>query len=237
MKTVVRSAAIALALLLIGTLTQPAQAASRVSEGAAKRWTLSMTGVCPPGTVVVPRAGAKKKYQIALRAGQRKNLIPMQLRRLVFCSPVRVVATPTQTPAAAPAPVNTVQWRVDLLVQVNVVREKVGAPALTMCAPVERAAQRYADTMAVSGVLSHTGQDGSKPWDRMIEQGYQWRTAGENIARGYSDVTSVMGGWINSPGHHANMINPGFRHAGFGQTTDASGSNWWVQNFGAGGAC
>lgn len=71
----------------------------------------------------------------------------------------------------------------------------------------------------------------------MKAQAYNWRSAGENIARGQDDVDVVMAAWIASPGHYANLINSNFRHVGLGLTVDASGSKWWVQDFGSGGTC
>jgi uncharacterized protein YkwD len=246
MKTFVRSVLIVCVLSLISAVTPPAQAAPRISETAVKQWTLSMTGICPPGMKVVPRLSGKTKTRIAKRVGERTHFSARQLHRLALCAPVaRIKAAPRVTPdTTTPAPpsmavpVETVaEWRAQMLTRVNELRVRVGATRLTMCAPIERAAQKYADVMAGNGVLSHTGPDGSQPWHRIAAQGYQWRAAGENIARGYPDVGTVMAGWIASPGHYANLINTNFRHVGFGLTKDGSGNQWWAQKFGAGGSC
>lgn len=57
-----------------------------------------------------------------------------------------------------------------------------------------------------------------------------WSRAGENIAAGYG-YTSVVQGWIDSPGHRANMLGD-YTHIGIGYY---SGSNcyrtYFVQNF------
>lgn len=124
-----------------------------------------------------------------------------------------------------------------MLAAINAVRAGVGADPLTLCAPIERAAQAYAETMTRTQVFSHVGSDGSQAWERMAAQGYRWSWAGENIAKGHPDVASVMAGWIASPGHYRNLVNPGFRHVGLGLAADAAGANWWVQDFGAGGRC
>ena len=44
----------------------------------------------------------------------------------------------------------------------------------------------------------------------MREFGISYRTAGENIAMGYQSAQSVVNGWMNSPGHRANILNPSF---------------------------
>ncbi|CAG8754041.1 18188_t:CDS:2, partial [Dentiscutata erythropus] len=56
-------------------------------------------------------------------------------------------------------------------------------------------------------------------------------SAGENVAEGYSDEKSVMAGWMASPGHRDNILNPGFKDAGFAQA-----GTYWTQDFGSGGS-
>ncbi len=54
--------------------------------------------------------------------------------------------------------------------------------------------------------------------------------SGENIAMGYSSPAQVVDGWINSPGHYANMMG-NFKYIGVGDTTGAGGSPYWTQQF------
>jgi hypothetical protein len=63
---------------------------------------------------------------------------------------------------------------------------------------------------------------------------------GENIAVGYETLDSVMEGWINSPGHRENLLDP--RYVDFGEghivgTYRGSSAIYWTQNFGLGGNC
>ena len=133
----------------------------------------------------------------------------------------------------------TVNWQDQMLATVNDLRTAAGAPPLTLCARLTATAQDYATLMATTGHYGHVGPDGSEPWDRMTAHGYQWRGAAENIAAGFDDVSAVMDGWRNSPGHYANIVDPSFEHVGFGWATGAKGQfgDYWVQNFGAGGTC
>lgn len=111
--------------------------------------------------------------------------------------------------------------------------------AAASCSPVTandrltRAADDYSDVMASSGVMSHTGPDGSTMTTRVEAAGYQWSTLGENIARGQADAASVMKSWMNSPGHRANILNCSFKELGVG-VHFGDGGPWWTQNFGAG---
>jgi len=126
-----------------------------------------------------------------------------------------------------------------MLQQVNAVRAKVGGAPLVLCPSLMRAASKYAQVMSSTGHFDHTGPDGSQPWDRGGAEGYRYLAYGENIAAGQSSVQAVMDSWVKSPGHYANLVNRRFTHLGVGHATTAAGeySDYWVQNFGAGGKC
>jgi uncharacterized protein YkwD len=79
---------------------------------------------------------------------------------------------------------------------------------------IASAAIRQSSDTAANDFLSHTGSDNSLPGDRLTQEGYQWSTYGENIAVGYSSVTAVVQGWLNSEGHCRNIMNPAFDEIG-----------------------
>ncbi|MCW2813396.1 MAG: hypothetical protein JWN84_851 [Nocardioides sp.] len=108
------------------------------------------------------------------------------------------------------------------------------ARPLTIEAHLTRAADDFAELMATRDFFSHSSPDGSDPGDRITAAGYQWRAYGENIAAGYSEAGAVVQGWIESPGHCKNLMNPGFRHVGLGHAYDAGSryGSYWVQDFG-----
>ncbi len=54
---------------------------------------------------------------------------------------------------------------------------------------------------------------------------------GENIAVGQKMAQQVMFDWLNSKGHHANIVNPVFTSVGIGCFTDNNGTKYWVQCF------
>ncbi|MFC7840837.1 CAP domain-containing protein [Streptomyces sp. NPDC001046] len=119
-----------------------------------------------------------------------------------------------------------------VLALVNKERSAAGCSPLTANDRLTRAADDYSDVMASSGVMSHTGPDGSTMTTRVEAAGYQWSTLGENIARGQADAASVMKSWMNSPGHRANILNCSFKELGVG-VHFGDGGPWWTQNFGA----
>lgn len=120
-----------------------------------------------------------------------------------------------------------------MLALVNKERAAAGCSPVTANDRLTRAADDYSDVMASSGVMSHTGPDGSTMTTRVEAAGYQWSTLGENIARGQADAASVMKSWMNSPGHRANILNCSFKELGVG-VHFGDGGPWWTQNFGAG---
>jgi len=105
------------------------------------------------------------------------------------------------------------------------------APALTLDSRLNKAANVHATDMTTKNFFSHTGSDGSQPWDRITRQGYTWSNVGENIAAGYSTASAVVQGWMNSPGHCANIMNPNFTNLGVGYSTGGSYRYYWVTDF------
>ncbi|MEL6113957.1 CAP domain-containing protein [Photobacterium sp. SP02] len=104
---------------------------------------------------------------------------------------------------------------------------------LTWDATLEQTAFLHSSDMANYDYFSHTGLDGSSPSQRVTEQGYSWKTVGENIAAGQKTVSAVMQGWLESPGHCKNIMNGSFTQMGAASDTN-SGSTYgiyWTQVF------
>jgi uncharacterized protein YkwD len=108
------------------------------------------------------------------------------------------------------------------------------APPLTVSRELNDAATDHARDMARRKYFEHRGRDGSEPRDRVRRSGYQSRLTGENIAYGPESAEEVVAGWLASPGHCANIMDPRFRDIGVGFATGPKrGQIYWVQNFGA----
>ncbi|MFC9049695.1 CAP domain-containing protein [Streptomyces anthocyanicus] len=120
-----------------------------------------------------------------------------------------------------------------VLALVNEERAAAGCSPVTANSRLTRAADDYSDVMASSGVMSHTGPDGSTMASRVEAAGYQWSALGENIAQGQADAASVMEAWMNSPGHRENILNCSFKELGVG-VHFGDGGPWWTQDFGTG---
>lgn len=94
----------------------------------------------------------------------------------------------------------------DVVLKTNTLRVQNGLLPLAVNTQLTRAAQAYARSMAVDDNFSHTGADGSSPWDRIQAADYDYSEAAENLAAGHTTAASAMRGWNNSPGHRRNML-------------------------------
>jgi len=149
-----------------------------------------------------------------------RGILALGAITIALCSGAPVLAQETPTDVQ------------QILGLVNQRRAEAGLKPLRIQPQLQQAAQKYADQMAGASSFSHTGTDGSTPFSRMAAAGFHGTMMGENIARGFSNPTSVMEAWMNSAGHRANILNPGYTDLGVGIAKGEGGMNW-VQDFGA----
>ena len=108
------------------------------------------------------------------------------------------------------------------------------APPLRVSSTLTDAAEAHAADMARRKFFEHRGSDGSQPKDRVARAGYAHRLTGENIALGPQSAEEVVAGWLDSPGHCANIMEPRFQDIGIGLAVGRKrGQTYWVQEFGA----
>jgi uncharacterized protein YkwD len=96
------------------------------------------------------------------------------------------------------------------------------------------ASRLHAEDMARYSYLSHSGRDGSDPSQRVERAGYRYRATGENIAAGQMKPEDAVAGWVKSPGHCANLMNPAFSEMGAAYAVDSRSEMgvYWTQAFG-----
>ena len=93
---------------------------------------------------------------------------------------------------------------------------------------LSRVARYKSQDMKEHRYFSHTSPVYGTPFQMIKSFGISYRSAGENIARGYSTPQAVVDGWMNSPGHRSNILNSAYTHIGVGYV--ASG-HYWTQMF------
>jgi uncharacterized protein YkwD len=117
----------------------------------------------------------------------------------------------------------------------NVERTDRGRARLRANPRLMQAAQIHAEQMARAGRMAHVLPDAAYPRteDRLAAADYRWQTYGENVAVGQSSAAAALDGWMHSPGHRKNILNPDFTELGTGYATDRAGRTYYVQVFGS----
>lgn len=114
---------------------------------------------------------------------------------------------------------------------VNIERANYGLGSLS----INYSAQAAAYNRAVETVssFSHTRPNGTSCFTALDEVGVSYYTAGENIAAGQGTPEAVVEAWMNSEGHRANILYPGFTSIGVGFYYDSSAyyKYYWSQFF------
>ena len=108
------------------------------------------------------------------------------------------------------------------------------AGPLKLNATLDRAAEIHSADMAGKGFFSHDGSDGSSVMVRATRVGYAGRAVGENIAAGQTTPEAAVEGWVKSPPHCANLMNPVFTEMGIAYVVNPASSMgiYWTQVFG-----
>ena len=113
---------------------------------------------------------------------------------------------------------------------------KYFAPAvpLTINPALTAAAQEHSRDMAQHGEFDHRGHDGSTPTLRVQRAGYgRYQIVGENIAAGATTPMEVTQGWLSSPAHCENIMDPRFSEIGiaFALNMASAEAIYWTQDF------
>ena len=103
-----------------------------------------------------------------------------------------------------------------LLSSTNAARAANGVAPLQLNAKLDASAQAKANDMAARDYWSHNTPEGNPPWVFITAQGYDYQKLGENLATGFSNEQTTVDGWMASPPHRENLLDPAFVDVGFG---------------------
>ncbi|MDB5352461.1 MAG: uncharacterized protein JWN86_3708 [Planctomycetota bacterium] len=246
----------ATASLSRGVLTITRTDASQVLQVDVQTLTVKAHGKAAPapggGTVIVQGVGsfaARKVKSISINPGwTTDNIIVHQPSRKAIA--FRINGTSGTPPVVIPAP-NTNKPPVPTGVTgahstleqqifdlINAERVKAGVPALALNAKLVTAAQIHARDMAATDLMEHDLSNVpsiAQPTllSRAAFVGYQRGYLGENIAAFFNDATSLVAGWMASPGHKSNILNTNLTEAGVGVGVDSQGVLFFCQEFGS----
>lgn len=111
---------------------------------------------------------------------------------------------------------------------VNEIRRENGLKELAYDWELGRVARFKSQDMKDNKYFAHNSPVYGTPFQMIKNFGISYRSAGENIAKGYATPQAVVTGWMNSSGHRANILNVNFTHIGVGYV---SGGSYWTQMF------
>ncbi len=141
-------------------------------------------------------------------------------------------STPTTTkPAASNSNSNYDAFQKEVVRLVNKERAAAGLKPLTQKPELDKVAIAKSEDMAKNNYFSHTSPTYGSPFDMLTQFGVKYSAAGENIAYGQKTPEEVMNGWMNSPGHRANILNANFTQIGVGVAKKPNGQLVWTQTF------
>ncbi|MEM9922226.1 MAG: CAP domain-containing protein [Cyanobacteria bacterium P01_D01_bin.50] len=158
---------------------------------------------------------------------------------IVLNESISVPDTPAApTPQSASTSPSTNPLIDEVVALTNTYRIQEGLQPLALNASLSNAAQSHSVDMAVNDFFSHQGSNGTTVGTRTAAAGYESPYVGENIAAGYITAEEVVRGWMNSPGHRENILNPNYQEIGIGyhylenDTGEINYNTYWTQNFG-----
>jgi uncharacterized protein YkwD len=119
----------------------------------------------------------------------------------------------------------------------NQERARAGLAPLALNPQLTQAAQSYSQVLASDACFDHTCGPVPDMAQRDAQVGYTgWSTLGENIAAGYPSAEAVVAGWMASPGHRENILNPQYTEIGIGNVSGTGKyGSYWTEEFGARG--
>lgn len=149
------------------------------------------------------------------------------------------------SPAAAqeaPAAVAASTTEQEVAWRTNLARAQAGLPPLKLQANLNSAARSHAQDMSTNNFVSHTGSDGSSPWDRISRAGYSgWSALAENIGTWYDSPQAMVDAWMQSQGHRDNILRANLREIGVGYVDEPGDTfpsaqspyrRYWTQTLG-----
>ena len=144
-----------------------------------------------------------------------------------------------------PSDSNIDQLNAAILCLVNAERADNGLPALNHDSKLDQSSTGMCKRMVTEQFFSHETPDGKSVVDRVEPTGYipnsgDW-VVGENLAWGsgaLSTPQAIVNGWMNSPGHRANILASDYKDIGLASCMGSpspshTGGTVYVNNFGA----
>jgi uncharacterized protein YkwD len=199
---------------------------------AAPMFAFAAPAFAAGGTPATPAASGPTYYGPAHHVRHRVTHRPTAPSTTTPTTPTTRPTTAPVTPTSTPG-TDASAYEAQVVTLTNAQRAANGCGALRADARLAVSARKHSADMVTKAFFSHTGSDGSDFVAREIGAGYPASgPSAENIAWGYRTPQEVVTGWMNSPGHRANILNCSSIAVGVGMIRAADGSPYWTQDFG-----
>lgn len=99
----------------------------------------------------------------------------------------------------------------------NLERTKANVGLLKPNDLLQEAAYKKGQSMIEAGVFEHYYEAEGElvnPWQFILESGYEYFHAGENLGKDFTDASILVQAWIDSPTHRDNLLNPDYTEIG-----------------------
>jgi uncharacterized protein YkwD len=152
-------------------------------------------------------------------------------------SPVFATTPPLPAPTSPVASTSLTARALELVNDIRAHGTRCGnrsfgpAPPVRLSTTLNDVAQGHATDMARHEYFEHQDLSGRSPADRVRAVGYPEKLVGENIAYGPESADEVVKGWLDSPGHCENIMDPRFAEMGIAYSTGQTARRglYWVQ--------
>jgi uncharacterized protein YkwD len=211
-----------------------AAVAKDASNPAAQQVAIAMLAAAQ-GAPVPPQAlaGAGAVAAGAVTAGAPGSLPMVAAPGLVAPAapgvPNAMPPVAAQTVAATPAGASPQANEVVRLV--NEARAAQGLAPLTLDPKLVHAAAAHSQQMASAGTMAHDGIGDGNPHDRIHKVAPGAQLTAENVAHGQPNAAAVVKGWMDSPPHRRNILDPKLTRIGVEVVPARDGTPYWTQVF------
>lgn len=103
----------------------------------------------------------------------------------------------------------------ELLRHTNQKRAENDLQPLQLDTDLSIAAKLKAEDMFAKNYWAHNAPDGVTPWYFIKKSGYEYKYAGENLARGFTQSLDIVDAWMASTSHRENMLSKNYEDVGF----------------------
>lgn len=94
-------------------------------------------------------------------------------------------------------------------------RQKNNLSPLAYNPRLSEAAKKKAEDMFAKNYWAHFAPDGRTPWDYILDSGYSYELAGENLAKNFLFSRNVVDAWMQSPAHRENILRADYSEVGY----------------------